>query len=264
MKRTLPLMLLGCLMLGLTACGPAEDVSVPAGGAATSSPATPTPTIDWFPASPTPTTPVLPTIQPTPERKPGIGRQLFADDFSEAGFWNPAISEDATISIGDNRMTIAVGPGVNAYRLRQTPTLADFYAEITARPSLCRDADDYGMLFRAPNNVAFYSFALSCNGTARLERVRLGRPYPIHEAIPSADVPAGAPGEVRLGVWVSGSDMRFFLNGRYQFSASDATYASGAIGAFAHSSADTPVTVTFSDLSVYAVSYASPTATPTP
>jgi hypothetical protein len=58
--------------------------------------------------------------------------------------------------------------------------------------------------------------------------------------------------------------MRFFLNGRYQFGITDGTYRSGAVGVFARSAGDTPVTVTFSELSIYDVTYSAPAATPTP
>jgi hypothetical protein len=207
---------------------------------------------------------MLPTRQPTPERKPGIGNVLLTDNFASAIVWNPAVSDEASIDVSRNRLTIAVQPGVNAFRVRQGPELRDFYAEITARPSLCRDADQYGLLFRSHNNVAYYGFTLSCKGTASVERVRLNRPTVLQPPMSSADVPAGAPGEVRLGVWVNGTDMRFFLNGHYQFSITDSTYASGGVGAFARSAGDTPVAVTFSDLSIYDVSYLEPTSTPRP
>jgi hypothetical protein len=58
--------------------------------------------------------------------------------------------------------------------------------------------------------------------------------------------------------------MRLFLNDRYQFSIIERTFPSGAFGVFAQSKGDTPVTVSFSDLKVYAVSYIFPTKTPAP
>ena len=81
---------------------------------------------------------------------------------------------------------------------------------------------------------------------------------------PSADVPVGAPGEVRLGVWALGTEFRFFLNGRYQFTASDVSYRTGGLGVFAHAAGDTPVTVTFSNLSVYDLVGGAVVATATP
>ena len=136
--------------------------------------------------------------------------------------------------------------------------------EVTARPSLCRGADAYGLVFRAPNNVAYYRYAVACDGTASANRISLGSPRVLQPPTPSADVPVGAPGEVRLGVWALHDEFRFFLNGRYQFTATDVSYPSGGIGVFAHAAGDTPVTVTFSALSVYSLEGAPPVPSATP
>ncbi|HEY6074369.1 MAG TPA: hypothetical protein VIV15_13510 [Anaerolineales bacterium] len=257
-------LLLGVMMLAFSSCSAVPDSLTQAPQPSTAIPPSATPTIVWFPPSETPTAQALPTQGPTPERKPGVGRVLLADDFSSRDAWNPGVSEEASIEISGNRMTFAAQPGITAFRVRKEPVLTSFYAEVTARPSLCRNGDEYGLLFRAPTSVAYYSYAVSCNGASYVARVRFGRPVVLHAAVPSADAPVGAPGEVRLGVWVSGPDMRFFLNGNYQFGASDPTYKLGAVGLFARSAGDTPVTVSFSDLSIYSVSYTAPSATPTP
>ena len=264
MKRAISTILPGLMAITMSACASAADIPTQNVAPAADASTPPTATIVWFPPSATPPPQALLTIQPTPERKPGIGNLLLADDFSSAALWNPAVSGEASIEVSQNRLTIAVQPGVNAFRVRQGLALTDFYAEITARPSLCRNVDEYGLVFRARNNVAYYGFVLSCNGTARVERLRFGRPYVLQAAMPSADVPPGAPGEVRLGVWVSGADMRFFLNEHYQFSVKDSTYPVGGVGAFARSAGDTPVTVTFSDLAVYSVTYSTVAVTPKP
>jgi hypothetical protein len=262
MNRPPAIFLLGLIALALTACTGLADSQIQDLAPATETPS-PTPTFVWFPPSATPTPQVFPTKAPTPERKPGVGKILLSDDFSSPSLWNTAVSDEASIDVSRNRLTIAVGSGVYALSLRQDVTFGDFYAEVTARPSLCRGQDDYGMLVRAIPAAA-YRFALACDGTARVDRASVRSRTPLQAPVPSGDVPPGAPGEVRLGVWAVGTELRFFLNGRYQFSVNDKSYASGAIGVFAHSTGDTPVTVTFSDLVVYDVSYSPPTRTPSP
>jgi hypothetical protein len=77
----------------------------------------------------------------------------------------------------------------------------------------------------------------------------------------------GAPtalGEVRIGVWAVGGDMRLFLNGQYQFSVTEGTFPSGGLGVFVRSAGKTLTTVIFSDLKVYEVNYIPPTRTPVP
>lgn len=249
------------LIAGLAGC------ASPADATAIQQPATelapPSPTFVWFPPSATPAPRAVPTQHPTPEQKPGVGSPIFSDDFSSPILWNTAVSNQAAVDVSRNRLTIAVQPGIYMLSLRQGVTLSSFYAEVTARPSLCQGKDEYGMLVRAIP-VAYYRFALSCDGTARAERVSLGTREPLHSPQPSGDIPPGAPGEVRIGVWAVGSEMRLFLNGRYQFSVNDKNYLSGALGVFARSAGDTPVTITFSDLVVYDVSYSPPTKTPKP
>jgi hypothetical protein len=254
------------VILALTACS-----QVAGAGAQEAVPATPsvlvatsTP-VNWFPAFATPTLGAEPASQPTPEKKPGIGQVLLSDDFSSPDEWNTAVSDQAAVVIAEKALTIATQPGIAPVAsFRQGQIFGNMYAEITARPSLCRDADDYGLAFRAPNNIAYYRFAVACNGTAGAQRFSLGAARILHPAILSADVPTGAPGEVRLGVWAVGSEFRFFLNDRYQFTATDSSYASGAIGVFAHAGGDSPVTVTFADLVVYAVGEAIPATQPPP
>jgi hypothetical protein len=149
-------------------------------------------------------------------------------------------------------LTLAAKPGEYMLSLRGEPVLGDFYVEVTARPSLCRGTDDYGVLVRA-TAVAYYRFALECNGTVRAERAvytRIEEEHPLQEPLPSGDAPPGAPGQVRIGVWAVGDELRLFLNDRFQFSIVDANYASGLVGVFARSTGETAVTVSFSELSV--------------
>jgi hypothetical protein len=224
----------------------------------------PTPTIDWFPASVTPTLGVLSTQKPpTPEMRPGLGTTTLTDDFSNASLWNTATSDEASADIDSNRLILSAQSNVYMISLRRELTENDYYTEITARPDLCRGDDAYGLLVRA-NAVAYYRFSLTCNGTVYAERISVGTRELLQIPLPSGDVPRGAPGEVRIGVWAVGSEMRLFLNGRYQFSINSTNYPSGTIGVFVNSSGETPVIVSFSRLTLQKVDYTFPTMTPKP
>ncbi len=66
---------------------------------------------------------------------------------------------------------------------------------------------------------------------------------------------------------MQGQDMHVFINDVYQFSVRDTVFDSGALGLFARSAGDTPLSVSFSDLAVYQVGpvgqqQPSPTVTP--
>jgi hypothetical protein len=222
-----------------------------------------TPTIDWFPATPTLTPPPFATHTATPEMHPGVGQTTLSDSFTDEELWDTTTSDKGSANIDRNRLTLAVQPKVYMISLRHKLALNDFYAEITARPNLCRGDDDYGLLVRA-NAVAYYRFALSCNGMVKAERISVGTRQPLQEAVLSGDAPRGSPGEVRIGVWAVGTEMRLFLNGRYQFTVRNPNYRSGTIGVFARAAGDTPVTINFSDLVIQEVDYAPPPATLTP
>lgn len=259
----LPLLALcALLLLGTGGCSLLFPIYAP-----TPSPLPPTetPTIAWFPATNTPTVYIPPTVQPTVEPLEGVGSLIFADDFSEADLWSTNTSGNASARVENNRLTLSLTSGrLTVTSLRREPNLFDFYAEATASTSLCRGEDAYGILFRADSGGSYYRFSLSCSGNVRFERSRGGILDLLQKWTPSSDAPPGAPGEVRIGVWASGNEMRLFLNGHLQFSLRDPVQRSGTLGFFAYASSTTPVIVSFSNLEVYSVMYLSPTPTLTP
>jgi hypothetical protein len=195
--------------------------------------------------------------------RPGLGDVTVTDDFSDPDLWDIATSDQGSAAIHKGNLTLAVQPGVYLFSLRHDLILRSFYAEITAIPNLCRGADSYGLLVRA-NVVAYYRFAVSCEGTVSAERVSVGTREVLQKPISSTDAPPGAPGQVRLGVWAAGNEMRLFLNGRYQFSITNSNYPAGTVGVFVHSAGTNAAVVNFTDLQIQEVSYTPPTKTPRP
>ena len=246
----------------LSACLP-SDLTPPTETPLPSDTPPPTSTIVWFPPSPTPTRLAFPTNSPTPEMSPGIGSIILADDFSSASAWDTAVSDQGSAAISRNRLTLAAQPGVYLVSMNREAGFGDFYAEITARPSLCRGEDSYGIIIRSTGD-SFYRFTLTCNSMVSAERIRSSVRLLMQEPIPSGDAPPGAPGEARIGIWAAGDEMRLFLNDRFQLSITDPSSPSGAFGVFVRGAGDTPISVIFSDLIVYDVDYVPPTRTPIP
>ena len=245
----------------LTACLPFDPIQATATPIPTDT-AIPTATIVWFPASATPTQLAVATYTGTPEMSPGIAEVTTNDMFEDDSPWDTAKSDHGSAVISNNRLSLAVQPGYYLSSMRRELFMSDFYAEITARPSLCRGDDNYGIIVRGVGSY-FYRFVLTCGGEIRAERINGGTRLPIHEQVPSGDAPR-PPGEVRIGMWAVGSEMRLFLNGRFQFSVSEPTFPSGGFGVFARSAGEDPVSVTFSEFKVYDVDYVPPTRTPLP
>ncbi len=225
--------------------------------------ALPTSTIAWFPPSITPSPQAFSTYPPTPEMRPGLSTIIVTDEFSDKSLWDTAASDQASAAIDNNQLTLAAQSKLYLISLRHELVLDDFYAEITARPSLCRENDSYGILVRA-NSAAYLRISLSCKGTVGAERISSRVRQLIQTPLPSGDVPPGAPGEARIGIWAVGNEMRVFLNGRFQFRFSDANNASGTLGVFVNSAGDTPIIVSYSDLTIQRVKPPLATQTPRP
>ena len=255
------ILILNLLTLLLASCGVmdsflATNTPVPA----TETPP-PTSTIVWFPPSATPTLQQSSTKVPTPEMRPGLGAELLTDDFSDPFNWDVVTSNDASAVIQNNRLTLAAQSQVYMTSLRHDLLTDDYYAEITAQPSLCKGEDSYGVLIRA-NGGSYYRFALACDGTVRADRVTNSIRLALQQPLASGDVPPGAPGMVRIGIWAVGREIRLFLNGRFQFDINDPSFPIGTIGVFVRSAGDTPTVVSFSNLIMQEVDYVFPTATP--
>ncbi|MCJ7432095.1 MAG: hypothetical protein MUO77_01265 [Anaerolineales bacterium] len=262
-RNDISFLVLCIIAMTLTACSALDIFAAPSLPISVTETPPPSATLVWFPPSATPTIQLFATKTATPEKRPGLGEVTLTDNFSDADSWNTSTSDQGSATIERNRLTLAVQSGIYMLSLKNELVPGNFYAEITARPGLCRGADEYGLLVRA-NAVAYYRFALTCDGQVHAERISVYEKHPLQESILSGDVPIGAPSEVRIGVWALGTEMRLFLNGRYQFTIADPNYASGTLGVFAQSASDTPVTVNFSNLIVQQIELVPPTKTPHP
>jgi len=186
--------------------------------------------------------------------RPQLGEVLFEDDFTDPKAWQLGQTSTGSIAFGTNELTIAIGEmNATLTSLREVPTFSDFYLEITAAPSMCRELDEYGMLFRVTSASDFYRFSLSCNGQVRLDRLIGGDASSPQPWMMSGAVPPGAPSSSRIGIAANGSKMDFFVNGQYQFSIKDPQLTSGGLGVFARSTNKMAVTVNFSNLVVYQI-----------
>jgi len=215
----------------------------------------PTPTIVWFPPTPTPTPFASPTsLPPTPEQRPGIGDVMFIDNFARADGWMLVEKDCGSARLGKNELTIAISKQrVYIFSLRQELQLTNFYAEITANPSLCRGLDEYGLLMRVMSPGDYYRFSVSCDGQVRLDRIFQSQASSPQPWLLSGSIPIGGPSTSRLGVWAVGPEMRFFINGEFQFSIKDGAIPVGTLGVFARSASDEALTVNFLDLTVWEV-----------
>jgi hypothetical protein len=236
---------------GLTGCQ-VQSISPTAEPNATPTPTnTPTATIIWFPPTSTPSPFPTPLITPTLDIQPSFGGLILADDFSSGEAWQLAQTRTSSVAMGKKTLTLALDQA-NGYlfTLRTEPQLSDFYLEITASTSLCRGADEYGLLLRVTPALEFYRFSLSCDGRTRLDKYFNKQASSPQPWIYSGAVPPGAPGISRLGVWANGRELRFYINDELQFEINDPSLTTGSLGLFIRSAGDNALTVSFSDLNI--------------
>lgn len=254
------------LGVGASACVPAGGDATPTATVTPQATTIPTATIDWFPATATATLRPTDVILPTATPALALGAELLRDDFSSAGAWAVVRSTTGTAQYGKDRFTLAVS-AKNGYlvSLRDNPDLGDFYLEMTVSPSLCRGSDQYGLFLRSGGEGYGYRWVITCDGRSRLERVRDFHASLVEDWVTSPFILPGVPVSMRLGAWMAGSEMRFYVDGVEIFRTREPLYAGGKIGVFARASSDTPVTVSFSDLVVHAIDLSAlPTRTPFP
>ena len=251
----LPGLLIFLLSTMLSACQPVPTPFPTITPTLVSATETPTPTIVWYPPTPTWTPFPTPTaLPPTPEQRPGLGELILQDDFTIGGPWDLIEKDGGSVRIGKNELTfVTTKKRVYIQSIRKDPTLTNFYAEITANPIFCQQLDEFGMLLRVNSPSDYYRYSVTCDGQVRLDRILNGSASSPQSWLASGSLPKGGPSLFRLGVWVVGSEFRFFINDDYQFTIQDGQIAIGTIGLFSRSYTDNPFTINFRALKIWEV-----------
>ena len=142
MKR----ILFGSLCLILTAC---VNVVQPEPTPSTTITPTmsPTDTVVWFPPTRTPTQIPTSQVTPTPESTAEYGEILYRDGFNFNRGWIVPSSQRGEVNIGKGELNIIIRePKTTLSSILEGEAFGDFYAEITASPSLCSGKDEYGFM----------------------------------------------------------------------------------------------------------------------
>jgi hypothetical protein len=185
--------------------------------------------------------------------RPGISELLLEDDFSDESVWPISSSSLAMVNIRENELHLSLKEGHELLiPIRTSPKVNNFYAEITASPSLCRGDDEYGFVVRAGED-GHYRLALSCDGRVKVDRLLGDSTSRQAGWLEHPVVPALAPSSSRLGIWARGSQIHFFVNDVYLFSVNDTQLWGGMFGVFVHTSGDADVSVSFSDLKIWSL-----------
>lgn len=211
-----------------------------------------TATIVWFPPTATYTPAPTQKVEPTADLRPSLGEVILTDDFTDTSQWLTSRTAAGSVAYGKGELTLAVSqPKGSLLSLRKSPQLYNFYAEIDAQPSLCRDGDAYGLLLRSASAGDFYRLLVNCSGQVRLERVKNSKNALLYDWTASGQLQPGGMQVTRLGIAAQGSELKIFVNDVYQFSVKDPVFTSGVVGVYARAAGETPLTVNFSNLVIY-------------
>lgn len=215
----------------------------------------PTPTLTpvWFPPTVTPTLqPSATPLPPTPDPRPALAGLIFSDTFQTPALWSARQLAQASAAFGPAELSLAIsGSRLFIFSLRQSPQLTDFYAEVTANPVFCSGLDEYGLLLRAASASDYYHLGVSCDGRARVERMVAGNQAVLLDWQYASGIPLGGPSIARLAAWARGDTFGLLVNDRLVLTFHDPKLMAGLLGLYARSAGSQPVTVNFSDLSVW-------------
>jgi hypothetical protein len=245
---------LGIFFLWLAACAPTPTpTAIPVIPTEINTPIS-TETPIWFPPTEIPTE--IPTIEvaPTENNRPGIGGELFVDNFDDATLWNETSNSGTNVSVIGNGINFVMStPQRYLYSFRSQPILEDFYLELTANINLCEGDNEFGVLVRASVDPSFYRVAFNCEGNASVTLILPGSAQLVIPNEKFVFLPTNTPSSVKIGIWVKGDEISVFANDHYLFSIERARLYRGTIGLFARAIKEDAISVQFKELSVFSI-----------
>ena len=252
---------MAALMAGLaTSCLAAP---APPASPSNTSPATATITVAFPTVIPSSTWTPGPTFTPTVDVRPALGPVILQESFDDPSAWGLQASQSGAAGISEGRLTLAVRtPRFYQGSNRESPAVADFYAEVEVHASLCNAGDEYGLTARGNDLGEQYRFLIGCDGAARITRFLQNGSRALTLRIETPAIIPGAPAVNRLAVWAKGLDLKLLVNGHEVIAARDAALDQGTFGLIAHAGAGGQLAVGFDNLIVHSLSDGN--ATPTP
>jgi hypothetical protein len=215
----------------------ATQVAAPA--AATN---TPTPVMQTSPSATGQSTPTgaavtaTATLRPTSsgsDPRTTLGTPTRADTFDTNQFWFPFTDSHTKIQIANGSLGLtAINPdGWTGWTLT-SPSVTNFYLEVTAKPGACDGLDSYGPMLRAPDSSHGYLFGVSCDGQYRFEKVDGNNFSDLIKWTANPAILKGANQTNRLGVMAKADQFTLYVNGTQVDQITDNSYGSGVFGLF--------------------------------
>lgn len=207
-----------------------------------------------------PTASVTPTF-PAGDPRTSLGTPTWTDSMTSGGNWPTANDEYSTIAFNNGDMVLTALSNLYAWRLASTPSLTNFYLEMTGKFDACANNDSYGMMFRVPVLALAnqgYFFGITCTGSYFF-KIWDGTVLPkgtltdVISLKQTAAIQTGPNQVNRIGVLAKGSNFKFYINGILVHEIADTTYSQGFFGMFIKKDVTDKLTVRISEMSYWIV-----------
>lgn len=211
-----------------------------------------------------PTTGSTPTVTatfPSGDPRTSLGAPNWTDSMTSGGNWPTAADEFSTVAFNNGDMVLTALSNFYAWRLASTPSLTNFYLEMSGKFDACANNDSYGMMFRVPVLAEAnrgYFLGITCTGNYFF-KIWDGTVAPkglmtdVIAMKTSSAIQTGAGQVNRIGVLAKGSNFKFYINGIMIHEIADTTYPQGFFGVFIKKDVTDKLTVRISEISYWVV-----------
>jgi hypothetical protein len=164
-------------------------------------------------------------------------KPVWKDTFLNGKGWgleSPYDDNNTRVEVKNNALVLTSSgtAGWHGWRLSYLTPL-DFYLEATIQTKDCSSSDLYGLMFRAPDNQTGYWYGVTCDGRFNLRSGDINDFTDITGYTKSDAILAGSNQTNRFGVWIKGSKISLYANGKLLGDYTDTTYPdSGKFGLF--------------------------------
>ena len=185
-----------------------------------------------------------------------LGPPSGVENFDNSNNWTTFDSAcfSSQITGGQFVMTAKGVPQFSCWEV-SWPKLDNFYIETSQiMPQTCDPQDRFGLLFRAPDNNRGYLYGFSCAGDYSLTIWDGQTTTTLVQPTQSAAI-FKTPGAMnRMGLLAFGEDISLYVNGVYLETVVDYTFLdAGKIGYFVRAATESPFTVSYDQLRVWAL-----------
>jgi hypothetical protein len=182
-----------------------------------------------------------------------LGSPTWKDSLDTGDNW--PLGTDAFVNLeafnGNLKMTGLVMQ--NGWRLTSQKAV-NFYLETKAVMPACSGADHYGLIFRVPVLIEAdqgYLFGISCDGKYALRKWDGDKMAVLKNWTEDASILAGPNQVNRLGVMVTGQEIKMYINGKLVDTITDNSYSQGYFGLYIGPKSTQNLVVNFDEVTFY-------------